>query len=86
MALGPQFDELYRDFQPPCPMHKITYGAMRDPVHRHGAQALELRSLERKGNNHQQQYLICFVTIIIIIFDKILFPFYVVIVDLLVFL
>ena len=46
----PPIDELYRDKKPQVPMHRmLNYASLRDPVHRHGAQALELRALEKKG-------------------------------------
>lgn len=48
----PLFDTLYRDVRPPGPMHRMQpgkLGIVRDMIHKHGQQALELRSLEKKG-------------------------------------
>jgi len=46
----PPVDDLYRDKKPQVPMHRVpNYASVRDPVHKHGAQALELRALEKKG-------------------------------------
>ena len=46
----PPIDELYCNKKPQVPMHRaLHYASSRDPVHRHGAQALELRILEKKG-------------------------------------
>jgi len=43
-------DDIYRDKKPPVPMHRaLSYAGLRDPVHRHGTQALEMRTLEKKG-------------------------------------
>jgi len=43
-------DELYRDRKPQLPMHRaVNYASLRDPVHRHGAQTLEMRTAEKKG-------------------------------------
>jgi len=48
----PPIDELYLDKKPQVPMHRsLNYASLRDPVHRHGAQALELRALEKKGTD-----------------------------------
>ena len=43
------FEDLYRDTQPSVAMHKATYGNLRDPLHKHGAQMMELRSRLRRG-------------------------------------
>ena len=43
-------DDLYRDKKPPVPMHRaLNCAGLRDPVHRHCTQALEMRALEKKG-------------------------------------
>jgi len=43
-------DEFYRDKKPSAPMHRVqSCAGLRDPVHRHGTQALEMRALEKKG-------------------------------------
>ena len=55
-ALGPgysamgEFEDLYRDTKPAVPMAQHPmYAKLRDPCHRHGAQMLELRGGEKKG-------------------------------------
>ena len=54
-SLLPPVDELYRDKKPQVPMHRVVnYTSSRDPVHRHGVQALELRALEKKGTAELQ--------------------------------
>lgn len=42
-------DDVYRDNKPTNPMHKSGYGTLRDPIHRHGAQLLELWNFVKKG-------------------------------------
>jgi len=50
VPINPNFDRLFRYTRPPVPMRLCTtYSTLRDPLHRHGAQALELRALEKKG-------------------------------------
>jgi len=52
----PPIDGLYRDKKPQVPMHRVpNYASLRDPVHRHGAQTLELRALEKKGTQLYQK-------------------------------
>jgi len=47
----PNVDDLYRDKKPQVPMHRApNYAGLRDPVHKHGTQALEMRALEKKGS------------------------------------
>ena len=45
----PQFDELYRDSRPSCPMHRGDLRHISDPVERHGQQMLQLRTVKKKG-------------------------------------
>jgi len=46
----PCIDDLYHDKKPQVPMQRaMNYASLRDPVHRHGTQALEMRALEKKG-------------------------------------
>lgn len=45
----PVFDDLYRDSKPALPLHRCQYGSLTDPLHRHGAQLLELKAMEKKG-------------------------------------
>jgi len=46
----PSVDDFYHDKKPQVPMHRaLNYAGLRDPVHRHGSQALEMRALEKKG-------------------------------------
>jgi hypothetical protein len=40
---------LYQDLKPPSAMHHSPYAKMKDPVHKHGAQFMEMRTLERRG-------------------------------------
>ena len=47
----PVLHEVYRDAKPPTPMHRSSYAFRRDPLHRHGAQMLELKRIERKGED-----------------------------------
>ena len=44
-----QFDDLYRDVSPTCPMHRVGLKEIEDPVERHGLQMLELRAVRKKG-------------------------------------
>ena len=48
-SILPYFDELYRDTKPPCTLSEDKYARMRDPVHRHGKQMLDLRTLEKQS-------------------------------------
>ena len=49
-GIMPTPDDVFRDTRPPVAMHcKTDYRKMRDPVHRHGAQLLECRSVKCKG-------------------------------------
>ena len=47
----PLSDGLFRENQPMTPMHKSTFEVLRDKLHKHGAQALQMRSIERKGGS-----------------------------------
>ena len=49
-----KFDEIYRDNKPQTVMHKIK-SDMKDLLHRHGHQMMELRNREKTGrlNIHQ---------------------------------
>lgn len=40
---------MYQDIKPPSAMHRSSYAKMKDPLHRHGAQFMEMRALERRG-------------------------------------
>ena len=48
-SAGPVFDELYRDTRPTQPLQESKMAGMRDPVHRHGAQLMELRNIEKQS-------------------------------------
>ncbi|ELT88148.1 hypothetical protein CAPTEDRAFT_222074 [Capitella teleta] len=41
---------MYQDIKPPSAMHRSSYAKMKDPLHRHGAQFMEMRALERREN------------------------------------
>ncbi|CAD5112132.1 DgyrCDS1371 [Dimorphilus gyrociliatus] len=53
------FDAIYRGRNPPLPLHADPkYGILRDPLHRHGGQMLELRGgavIEREENETLRQ-------------------------------
>ncbi|CAN8028215.1 unnamed protein product [Ixodes persulcatus] len=48
LALLAQVGQVLRGARPRCPMQQASYGALDDPVTRHGRQAQELRGLRRK--------------------------------------
>ena len=47
-AAAPVFDELYRDTRPGVTLQESKVATLIDPLHRHGAQMMELRAVERK--------------------------------------
>ena len=50
------FDELYRDTRPTQPLQESKMAGMRDPVHRHGAQLMELRNIEKQSERFALYY------------------------------